>query len=77
MTHSELFKLHELKGRLEGRAICLESDIKATSDLVNRLKTEKYQAHWSGRLMVLVDWTRSNTRLLAEVTRIIKEAENA
>ena len=77
MTHQELFKLHELKGRLEGRAICLESDIKATSALVNRLETEKYQAHWSGRFMVLTDWARSNASILAEVDRIIKEAENA
>ena len=76
MTHSELFKLHELKGHLQGRAICLESDIRATGKLVKDLKTEVYQAHFTGKLNTLLDWERNNTRLLSEVERIIKEAEN-
>ena len=76
MTHAELFKLHELKGRLQGRAICLESDIRATSDLIHRLETEVYQAHQTGALVTLQRWERYNAELLAEVNRIIKEAEN-
>ena len=76
MTHRELFKLHELKGRLQGRAICLESDIRATKDLTQRLKTEVYQAHQRGALDTLQRWERYNAEILAEVSRIIKEAEN-
>ena len=76
MTDKELFKLHELKGRLQGRAICLESDIRCTTDLLKQLETETYQAHFTGKLHTLVDWARDNARLLAEVSRIIKEAEN-
>ena len=76
MTHAELFKLYQLKGRLKGRATCLESDIRATSDLVPRLETAPFQAHWSGRLKVLEDWQKDNDRLLEDVERIIKEAEN-
>ena len=76
MTLSELCKLHELAGRLEGRAICLESDIRCTTDLLKQLETEVYQAHFTGKLNTLVDWARDNARLLDEVERIIKEAEN-
>ena len=76
MTHSELFKLHELKGRLQGRAICLESDVRATTDLIHRLETELYQTHFTGRLHTLKEWQHSNESLLNDVKRIIKEAEN-
>ena len=76
MTHSELFKLHELKGRLQGRKTCLETDITTTEVLISSLVTEVYQAHWTGRLSILQEWKRNNDRLLEEVERIIKEAEN-
>ena len=76
MTLSELCKLHELKGRLQGRAICLENDIRGTSDLIQRLETEVYQAHQTGALITLQRWERYNAELLAEVERIIREAEN-
>ena len=76
MTLSELCKLHELAGRLQGRTIILESDIRATTDLISRLETEVYQAHFRGNLVILEEWQRSNTRLLEEVERIIKEAEH-
>ena len=76
MIHSELFKLHELKGRLQGRAVCLESDIRATEDLIRRLETEAYEAYFRGKLNTLEEWARSNARLLVEVERIIEEAEN-
>ena len=76
MTRSELFKLHELKGRLQGRETCLESDIRATTRLILRLETEIYQARFCGRLEILREWERNNTRLLEEVNRIIREAEN-
>ena len=77
MTHSELFKLHELKGRLQGRAICLENDIRATDDLIIKLETEFYQSRFRGQLDILKQWSHSNARILAEIERIIKEAENA
>ena len=76
MTLSELCKLHELAGRLQARATILESDVRATTDLIHRLETEVYQADFSGRLHTLKEWQRSNERLLNEVERIIKEAEN-
>ena len=76
MTHSELFKLHELKGRLQGRAICLGNDIRAITDLIPRLETEFYQFRFRGQLDILKQWERSNIRLLDEVERIIREAEN-
>ena len=77
MTHQELFKLHGLKGRLQGRASCLEADIRATINLVSILETEFYQSRFRGQLDILKQWEHSNTHLLEEVTRIIKEAENA
>ena len=76
MTHSELFKLRELKGRLQGRKISLDSDITATAVLISSLVTEIYQARWTGRLEILQQWERSNARLLEELERIIREAEN-
>lgn len=76
MTHAELFKLHELKGRLQGRAICLESDIYAADNLIRRLMTEAYKEHWRGVLNTLQRWERDNASLLMEIERIIKEAEN-
>ena len=76
MTDKELHQLHELKGRLQGRAICLESDIRGTSGLISRLETEVYQAHYTGRLNTLKEWQHSNESLLDDVERIIKEAEN-
>ena len=76
MTHAELFSLHELKGRLQGRALCLETDIATTEVLISSLVTEVYQAHWTGRLNILQEWERNNTRLLEEVERIIREAKN-
>ena len=76
MTDKELLKLYELKGRLQGRTICLESDIRATSDLITRLETEVYQAHYTGRLSTLKEWEHSNESILNEVSRIIKETEN-
>ena len=76
MTHSELFKLYELKGRLQGRRICLEADIATSEQLVATLITESYQAHHAGQLTVLEQWHRDNARLLEEVERIIREAEN-
>ena len=77
MTYQELFKLHELKGRLQGRRICLEADIASTRCLVATLITESYQAHHAGQLEVMEQWHRDNARLLEEVGRIIREAENA
>ena len=76
MTHQELFKLYELKGRLHGRRICLEADIATTKRLVSALITESYQAHHAGQLEVMEQWHRDNARLLEEVERIIREAEN-
>ena len=76
MTDKELTRLHELKGRLQGRAICLESDVKATSDLITRLETEAYQEHFRGQLYTLESWSRSNASILADIERIIKEAKN-
>ena len=76
MTYQELSKLYELKGRLEGRAICLESDVRCTTDLISKLETEVYQAHYTGRLNTLKEWQHSNESLLDDVERIIKEAEN-
>ena len=76
MTHSELFKLHELKGRLQGRATCLEADIRSADQLIERLETAEYKAHFQGKLDTLIEWSEYNTRLLGEVCRIIKEAEN-
>ena len=76
MTHSELFKLYELKGRLRGRELCLETDITTTKVLISSLVTEVYQAHWTGRLDILQEWKRNNAYLLEEVNRIIREAEN-
>ena len=77
MTHSELFKLHELKGRLQGRATILETDIRCTGDLISRLETKEYKAHFAGKLDTLKEWYLNTQRLLGEVERIIKEAENA
>ena len=76
MTLSELCKLHELAGRLQARATILESDVKATSDLITRLETEAYQEHFRGQLHTLESWSRSNASILADVERIIKEAED-
>lgn len=77
MTNSELFKLHELKGRLQGRKTCLLSDITSSEVLISGLKTEVYQAHFTGQLKVLLRWAEENARLQEEVEQIIKEAENA
>ena len=77
MTHSELFKLYELKGRLHGRRICLEADIATSEQLVASLITKEYRAHFKGHAEVLHQWARHNARLLEEVERIIREAENA
>ena len=77
MTHQELFKLHGLKGRLQGRATCLESDIRATTRLISTLETEFYQSRFRGQMDILKQWEHSNTHLLEEVNRIIREAENA
>ena len=76
MTHRELCKLHELKGRLEGRAICLESDVSSTSQLIEDLKTAEYKAHFQGKLDTLCNWSQYNASILADVERIIKEAKN-
>ena len=76
MTHQELFKLHELKGRLQGRRICIEADIASTKCLVATLITKSYQAHHAGQLEIMEQWHRDNARLLEEVERIIREAEN-
>ena len=76
MTDKELFKLHELKGRLQGREICLKSDIWATINLISKLETEVYRERFLGRLDSLEAWLHYNTDLLNEVSRIIKEAEN-
>ena len=76
MTHAELFKLYELKGRLHGRRICLEADIATSEQLVASLITEEYQAHYAGQLKILREWDKHNSRLLEEVERIIREAEN-
>ena len=76
MTHSELLKLYELKGRLHGRVSCLENDIRYTTDLISKLETEFYQSRFRGQLDILKQWEHSNTHLLEEVERIIKEAEN-
>ena len=77
MTHSELFKLHELKGRLQGRRVCLENDIHSMKLLVPALVSESYKGHFAGRLAILNHWLKETDRLLEEVERIIKEAENA
>ena len=76
MTHSELFKLHELVGRLKGREFCLESDITTTDILISSMMTKEYKAHFEGQLKVLQRWHGDNARLLEEVERIIREAEN-
>ena len=76
MTLSELCKLHELAGRLQGRATILESDIRATNQLIGKLETEVYRERFLGRLDGLEAWMADNARLLDEVERIIKEAEN-
>lgn len=77
MTHSELCKLYELKGQLDGRAFCLERDIAYTEDLIPKLVTEVYQKHFMGQRIILKRWAEENYRLRDEVERIIKEAENA
>ena len=76
MTHQELFKLHELKGRLHGRRTCLESDIASVGILIPSVLTEVYRARFEERLVILKQWLRENARLLEEIERIIKEAEN-
>ena len=76
MTHSELFKLHELKGRLQGRATCLESETRAIGDLIPKLASLDNRAYFRGQLKILKDWMCDNLRLLDEVNRIIRETEN-
>ena len=76
MTHQELFKLYELKGRLQGREICLKNDILSMETLIPSLITEAYQARFEGRLEILKEWTEENIHLQEEVERIIREAEN-
>ena len=77
MTHPELFKLHELKGRLKGRILCLESDIHYSQQLTERLESLDYKARFAGRVDILTLWIQDTNRILEEVERIIKEAENA
>lgn len=77
MTHSELFKLSALQGQLEGRQICLESNINATGSLIAKLSTALYQVEFVGQLKILKQWREDNARVLGDVRRIVKEAENA
>ena len=76
MTHSELFKLYELKGRLQGRTTCLKNDISGVKLLIPALVSESYKNHFEGRLTILEHWQKETDRLLDEVERIIREAEN-
>ena len=76
MTERELYSLYELKERLQGREICLKSDILSMEALIPALVTETYQAEFAGRLEILKEWAKENARLQEEIERIIKEAEN-
>jgi len=76
MREQVLNGLYQIKGRVEGRAFCLETNLTFTQRLVKKLETPEYRSAAEGRLDTLVNWYEYNKRLLADICQLIKEAES-
>ncbi len=75
MIGPQIFKLYELKGRLEAREIILDSDIVFTQRLRERLVTAEYNGYAKGKLEALREWQQDNKLVLETVCQITEELE--
>ena len=68
--------LLQMRGALQGRAICLDSDLRMTTELRAKLSLPYNRGYYEGQKVTLAEWQKHNERLLGAIDQIIRGIEN-
>ena len=76
MAQKGITWLLQMRGSLQGRAICIDSDLRLAGRLSETLVFPQNRAYYEGQKETLAEWKRYNERLLGAVDQIIRGIEN-
>ena len=76
MKRTGITWLRQMKGSLQGRGICIDSDLRMAERLSETLAFPHNRAYYEGQQEILAEWRRYNERLLGAVDQIIRGLEN-
>ena len=76
MAHTGTTWLLQMRGSLQGRAICIDSDLRMAERLSETLALPHNRAYYEGQKEILAEWKRYNERLLGATDQIIREIED-
>lgn len=76
MAHTGITWLLQMRGSLQGRTICIDSDLRMAERLSETLALPQNRAYYEGQKGTLAEWRKYNERLLGAVDQIIRGIEN-